>query len=166
MFKMNPVYAIASWVIMAVMYYYISKYSKDKKGLAKLFKGVVFQLSRQLQIFAQRADKEDRDVSWRPFAICISEDTFKRRSAFDILRWISYKYGFGTYIHYIKGFLTEDTNKESREVLGRLINLAKGSKNRVYLDTIISPSVITSYSIHYTKLYDFGDDGYIEFSIG
>lgn len=140
MFKMNGTYAIASLIIMSALYLYISRLNKDKKGLAKLFKGVVFQLSRQLQIFAQRADKEDREISWRPFAICISSDTFKRRSAFDILRWISYKYGFGTYIHFIKGFLNEDTNKESKEVLDRLLNLAAGSKNRVYLDTIISPS--------------------------
>lgn len=140
MFKMNTVYAFVSVLIMGLLYFLISNSSKDKKGLAKLFKGVVFQLSRQLQIFAQRADKEDREVSWRPFTICISSDTFKRRSAFDILRWISYKYGFGTYIHFIKGFLNEDTNNESKEVLGRLINLASGSKNRVYLDTIISPS--------------------------
>jgi hypothetical protein len=63
-----------------------------------------------------------------------------RRSAFDMLRWISLKYGFGTYIHYIKGFLTEETNNESREILNKLIHLAAGSKNRVYLDTIISPS--------------------------
>ena len=57
-----------------------------------------------------------------------------------MLRWISLKYGFGTYIHYIKGFLTEKTNKESRAILSKLIHLAADSKNRVYLDTIISPS--------------------------
>jgi len=140
MFKMNAPYAIVSLIIMSLLYLFITKSNKDKRGLAKLFKGVVFQLGRQLQIFAQRADKEDREVSWRPFAICISADTFKRRSAFDILRWISYKYGFGTYIHFIKGFLNEDTNLESKQVLSRLINLAAGSKNKVYLDTIISPS--------------------------
>jgi amino acid transporter len=140
MFKMNATYALISLLAMAGVYLLISKTNQDKKGLAKLFKGVVFQLSRQLQIFAQRADKEDREVSWRPFAICISSDTFKRRSAFDILRWISYKYGFGTYIHFIKGFLNEKTNTESKQVLNRLINLAAGSKNKVYLDTIISPS--------------------------
>ncbi|MCL3781710.1 amino acid permease [Prolixibacteraceae bacterium JC049] len=140
MFKMNAPYAAASLFLMGVFYYFITKYSQDKRGLNKLFKGVVFQLSRQLQIFAQRADKEDREVSWRPFAICISHDTFKRRSAFDVLRWISYKYGFGTYIHFIKGLLNEETNQESKDTLKRLINLASGSKNRVYLDTIISPS--------------------------
>ena len=140
MFKMNTPYAFFSLIVMVILYMGITYSKKDKKGLAKLFKGVVFQMSRQLQIFAQRADKEDREVSWRPFAICISADSFKRRAAFDILRWISYKYGFGTYIHFIKGFLNKDTAKESKQVLNRLINMAAGSKNRVYLDTIISPS--------------------------
>ncbi len=140
MFKMNTPYAIAALLIMAVLYSVISNSNKDKKGLVKLFRGVVFQLSRQLQVFAQRANKADREMSWRPFAVCISADTFKRQSAFDILRWISYKYGFGTYIHFIKGFLNETTNRESKQILEKLLNLAEGSKNRVYLDTIISPS--------------------------
>ena len=140
MFKMNMPYAVLSVVIMGLIYYGISIKQKDSHGIEKLFKGVIFQLSRQLQIFAQRANKEERDVSWRPFVVCVSQDTFKRRSAFDLLRWISYKYGFGTYIHYINGFLNKDTNKESKDVVSRLLNLAEGSKNKVYLDTIISPS--------------------------
>ncbi len=140
MFKMNAPYAMVSLLIMGMIYYTISVSKKETKGFGKLFRGVIFQLSRQLQIIAQRADKEDIDVHWRPFAICISQDTFIRRSAFDLLRWISYKYGFGTYIHYIEGYLSKQTSRESKEVLDRLINLASVTKNRVYLDTIISPS--------------------------
>ncbi len=140
MYKMNAPYAGLSVVIMSMIYWIITHYRNEKRGLNKLFRGVVFQMSRQLQIFAQRADREDREVSWRPFGVCISHDTFKRRSAFDVMRWISFKYGFGTYIHFIKGYLNEDTNKESKEALRRLIQLSHGSKNRVYLDTIISPS--------------------------
>jgi solute carrier family 12 sodium/potassium/chloride transporter 2 len=140
MFKMNAPYALLSLIIMGGIYMMVSGYNRKENGLVNLFRGVVFQLSRQLQILAQRADKEDLDEHWRPFTICVSKDTFMRRSAFDLLRWISLKYGFGTYIHYIKGFLTEKTNLESREVLNKLIHLAAGSKNRVYLDTIISPS--------------------------
>lgn len=140
MFKMNAPYALLSLIIMAGIYMTVSGYNRKEKGLVNLFRGVVFQLSRQLQILAQRADREDLNEHWRPFTICISQDTFMRRSAFDMLRWISLKYGFGTYIHYIKGFLTEKTNLESRAILNKLILLAAGSKNRVYLDTIISPS--------------------------
>lgn len=140
MFKMNTTYALLSLIVIGGIYYLITLSQKDKKGIEKLFRGVVFQLSRALQIFAQRADKEDRNSSWRPFTVCISQDTFKRRSAFDFMRWLSYKYGFGTYIHFIPGFLNTETNLESKKVLEKLIILAHGSKNRVYLDTIISPS--------------------------
>ncbi len=140
MFKMNGTYAAVSLVIMAMIYYVVMKNNDENQGLNKLFKGVIFQLSRQLQIFLQRADSDKNEYSWRPFGVCISHDTFKRRSAFDIMRWISYKYGFGTYIHFIKGYLNETTTEESKKVLDRLIQLSTGSKNRVYLDTIISPS--------------------------
>lgn len=140
MFKMNMPYAILSLVIMTGIYFMVTSYRREKKGLEKLFRGVIFQLSRQLQVFAQQADKEDLDKYWRPFAICVTQDTFVRRSAFDLLRWISYKYGFGTYIHFIKGVLSDKTNRKSKEVLNRLINLSSSSKSRLYLDTIISPS--------------------------
>ncbi len=139
MFKMNAPYAAVSLVIMSIIYYVIMRNNEENQGLNKLFRGVIFQLSRQMQIMLQRADNE-KDKSWRPFGVCISHDTFKRQSAFDIMRWISYKYGFGTYIHFIKGYLNEETTKESKEILDRLIQLSSGSKNRVYLDTIISPS--------------------------
>ena len=140
MFKMNATYAAVSLIIMAMIYYVIMKNNDENQGLNKLFKGLIFQLSRQLQIILQRADSEKTETSWRPFGVCISHDTFKRRSAFDIMRWISYKYGFGTYIHFIKGYLNEKTTDESKKVLDRLIQLSAGSRNRVYLDTIISPS--------------------------
>jgi len=140
MFKMNTPYATVSLIIMGMIYYIIMQNNKENQGLNKLFRGVIFQLSRQLQIFLQRAESTEKKSSWRPFGVCISHDTFNRRSAFDIMRWISHKYGFGTYIHFIKGYLNAETTKESRHALGRLIQLSHGSKNRVYLDTIISPS--------------------------
>ncbi|NOY96132.1 MAG: amino acid permease [Chlorobi bacterium] len=140
MFKMNAPYAAFSLLIMAMIYYTINNTQKEKQGVNKLLRGVIFQLNRQLQIILQRADQNEKDVSWRPFGVCISYDTFKRRSAFDIMRWLSYKYGFGTYIHFIKGYLNQETTAQSKEVLERLIHLAHGSKNKVYLDTIISPS--------------------------
>ncbi len=83
-------------IIMGGIYMMVSGDKRKEKGLVNLFRGVVFQLSRQLQILAQRADREDLNEHWRPFTICVSQDTFMRRSAFDMLRWISLKYGFGT----------------------------------------------------------------------
>ncbi|HBH47775.1 MAG TPA: amino acid permease [Bacteroidales bacterium] len=140
MFRMSSYYALAALIIMGVIYWMITVQSEERRGFAKLFRGVIFQLSRQLQVLAQRANKEDVEANWRPFVICISKDSFVRQSAFDMLRWLSYKYGFGTYIHYIEGYLSKQTTRESKEVLQRLIGLASGNKNRVYLDTMISPS--------------------------
>lgn len=140
MFQMNLTYALLSLSIMGIIYLIISKYRPERRGLEKLFKGVAFQLSRQIQIFVQRANKEEQQYNWRPFAVCVSADTFERQSAFDLLGWISHKYGFGTYIHYIQGLLNYQTNLESKKTLERLISRAKGRKTRVYIDTIISPS--------------------------
>lgn len=140
MFKMSSYYAVAALIIMGIIYYVITVNSKENRGFAKLFRGVIFQMSRQLQVLAQRANKEEVEANWRPFVICISKDSFVRQSAFDMLRWLSYKYGFGTYIHYIEGYLSKQTTLESKDALKRLINLASGNRNKVYLDTMISPS--------------------------
>jgi amino acid transporter len=113
MFQMNLPYAIMSIALMFVTYFWITNINKDKKGLANLFKGVIFQISRQLQLFLQKRDPDTVDDNWRPFIICISEDSLKRRSGFDMVRWIAHKYGFGTYMHYVHGFLSEETREKA-----------------------------------------------------
>lgn len=140
MFKMNFNYALLSLVIMGAIYWWVSSAAKTTKGVANLFRGVIFQMSRELQVFLQKRDSKAGEEKWRPFIICMSQDSFKRRSAFDMIRWLSFKYGFGTYIHFIEGFLNQETYQEASDVKTRLLKLAKGVKSRVYLDTIISPS--------------------------
>ncbi len=139
MFQMNSLYAVYAVLTMTIIYYIIS-YGNKEAGFAKLFRGVIFQLSRTLQVLAQRTNKEDKNDEWRPFGICISENTFGAHSGYTLLSWISHRYGFGTYIHYIKGFLNKETTKESQVVLKNLIKMAEDEKNKMYLDTIISPS--------------------------
>lgn len=140
MFKMDFTYAIASTIIMVLIYIWVNNINKDKKGLQKLFKGVLFQLSRQFQIFLQKRDTDAIEEEWRPFIISVSKDSFKRQSAFNLLRWLSHKYGFGTYIHFIDGFLSKETYEESQKVMDRLLRQNEGLKSKVYMDTIISPS--------------------------
>ena len=90
-------------------------------------------------MFLQKSGSEEEE-HWRPAIVCISSDSFDRFSAFDLLRWISFKYGFGTYIHLISGYLSKDTNLAAKEAVQRLIKMAESSKSNVYLDTLISPS--------------------------
>ncbi|NRB47902.1 MAG: amino acid permease [Saprospiraceae bacterium] len=138
-FVMNPGYAVLALLLMTGIYAMVSYYNPDKKNMAVIFQGVIFQFSRQLQVFLQKAEKE-QIASWRPSAICISESSFDRLAAFDILRWISQKYGFGTYIHKITGYLSKSTDQEARAAKERLIRMAETSKSNIYIDTLISPS--------------------------
>ena len=114
MFFMNPGYALLSIFLMVVLYFLIAYFNQDKQSLAVIFQGVIFQFSRRLQVFLQKVDKEQTE-SWRPSAIAFSSDTFERLGAFDVLRWISQKYGFGTYIHLIEGYLSRETHLAARE---------------------------------------------------
>ena len=100
---MDTLFAFLSIIIMVIFYYFISKKSNDKREFVNLFKDVLEQFARQLQIFLQRKNdsNSDKNVHWRPFVVSISDASLKRNNAFDITKWIAYKYGFGTYIHYI-----------------------------------------------------------------
>lgn len=139
MFFMNPGYAVLALVLMMLIYLLVSYYNPDKKNLAVIFQGVIFQFSRQLQVFLQKTEKE-QTASWRPSAVCISESSFDRLAAFDLLRWLSQKYGFGTYIHKINGYLSKSTHQEAKVSKDRLIKMAETSRSNVYIDTLISPS--------------------------
>ena len=140
MFKINTWYAIAAIAIMLTIYFSVTFLSPQKTQMAKVFQGVIFQVSRRLQIFLQKADTGDEDDHWRPSVVCVTSHSFERSAAFDILRWISHKYGFGTFIHLIDGYLSRKTNQEAKQALNRLIKMAENSKSNVYLDTLISPS--------------------------
>ncbi|MCB0560896.1 MAG: amino acid permease [Lewinellaceae bacterium] len=139
MFFMNPGYAFFSLAVMVVFYLLVSRYNPEKKNLAVIFQGVIFQVSRQLQVFLQKTEKE-QTASWRPSAVCISEQSFERLAAMDMLRWISQRYGFGTYIHKISGYLSKATHQEAKKAKERLIKMAEASDSNIYIDTLISPS--------------------------
>jgi amino acid transporter len=139
MFLMNPLYAVLALLFMTVIYFMMVKYNPDKKNLAVIFQGVIFQISRQLKVFLQKAEKE-QTTAWRPSAICISDDSFERLDAFKLLKWISHRFGFGTYMHMINGYLSRSAHIEAEESKSRLIKMAEASKSNVYIDTLVSPS--------------------------
>ncbi|MCB1053427.1 MAG: amino acid permease, partial [Acidobacteria bacterium] len=146
MFKMNGLYAFFSLVIMVGIYLLISFTNPEKAGMAAIFQGVIFQLSRKLQIFLQNAQHGPGELNWRPSVVCISENTFKRTSAMEILRWMSHHYGFGTYIHFHRGYLSKATKAEADALMERLIRLARAGHSRVFVDTMVSPSETSAIS--------------------
>ncbi len=140
MFKINTIYALAAILLMAILYIYLNSYHKERKGLADIFTNALYQLNRNLQVFLQKKHLQQQGNEWRPSAICISGDSFKRNTAFMMLNWISYKYGFGTYLHRIEGYYSKSSSQKAHEELKRLINVTSQMENHVYIDTIVSPS--------------------------
>ncbi len=145
MFKINSFYAIVSIVIMTLIYFTLSRYQK-KGDMASMFRGVIFQVSRNLQVFLQKRKSLTNDDAWRPSVISISRDSFERFASFDLVRWISHKIGFGMYIHHIDGYLSSETSELAAESHQRLIKLQQISKSSVFVDTIINPDYSNSIS--------------------
>ena len=143
MFRMSPGYAVIAILAMIALYFVISSYNPQRRNIASMFQGVIFQISRQLHVFLQ-GHQDDREDVWHPSVVCISDVTFDRLAAFDLLRWISHKYGFGTYIHYIPGHLSRAGVLESRSVLKRLLHMTEIAHGNVFVDTLVSPSYRTA----------------------
>ena len=144
--KIYSSYAILPFVVIFLIYYAIDRFSKEDQGLSAIFQGVIFQLNRQLHVFLQKSKKAPESDHWRPSVVCVSTRTFENFSAFELLRWISYRYGFGTYIHRIEGYLSHETHQASLECLERMITMADSTDSNVYLDTFISPSTTAAIS--------------------
>ena len=138
MFLMNPLYAFISVVTIFLLYFWMKHVHQDRRGIENIFHGVMFQISRKLTTYLQTGTIKER--TWRPSAICISADTFKRDKIFDLLNWISYSHGFGTYMHFIQGYYSRETHLESKKVMERLIHKANRTEGSMIVSTIISPS--------------------------
>ena len=140
MFKLNALYTVMAYVVIILIYLFLEHSNKDKKGLVNIFKGSLFQLNRQLQVFMQRKQSSIDTDEWRPAAICLSNHSLDREKVFDLMRWISYQHGFGACFHFIEGYYNHETHKYSQEVLNKLVLNNKMRKSALYVDTIISPS--------------------------
>ena len=140
MFKINTPYAFAAVALMILIYIFINYYHRDRQGLESIFANAIFQLNRNLQVYLQRSKGKKKQREWRPSAICISKNSLERNTAFNLLNWISYKYGFGTYLHRIEGYYSRSTHQQAQEELQKLISTYEETENHVYVDTIISPS--------------------------
>lgn len=144
MFQMAPLYAFMSLMAIAVIYLSLRRGSEQVDDLSAMVKGVLFQLTRKLQVLIQKKQAETVRTGWRPSFIAISSVSMVRLAPFDLLRWISHYYGFGTFIHFVKGPLNDAHQEEARLKLEQLIQQVTASRAGIYVDTIISPSFKTA----------------------
>lgn len=140
MFKIDTKFAFVAVIVMIGLYLFINIIHKDRLGLESLFANALFQINRNIQVYLQRSGSKVKQKEWRPSAICISKDSFVRSKAFQLLNWVSYKYGFGTYLHRIDGYYSKATHQQAEEELAKLIDMYDTTQNHLFVDTIISPS--------------------------
>ena len=145
MFKINAFYSVLACVIITLTYWYISSVHKERGGLQKIFVGALHQLSRRIQLYLQknRIHHPD-DEEWRPSAICISSNSFKHEKIFSLMKWISYKHGFGTYFHFIKGYYSRANRLEAEKIVNAMIDEHHDQESSLYVDCMISPSYTTA----------------------
>ncbi len=139
MLMINITAAIVAFIVISLLYVNISNHHKERKGLEVIFQGAFFQLARKIQVYLQKSEKK-QGASWRPSVVCVSKNTFKRTKPFELITWISHRYGFATYIHLIEGYFSKSSSEQSAEELKKLIQLSAIEESNVYVDTLISPS--------------------------
>ncbi|NDV60729.1 amino acid permease [Bacteroides sp. 519] len=140
MFMINALYTLVAYVVIALLYILIEHYNKTEKGLADILEGALFQLNRRIRVFMQKQQSNNEIREWRPSAVCISPNSFERRKVLELMKWISHQHGFGTYFHFVRGYFSQETVSECRDVLQQLIELQRGKDSGLYIDTMISPS--------------------------
>lgn len=139
MFKIDMAYSFVAITLMILVYVYIDNFHRHRKGISSIFANTIFQVNRNLQLFLQKSKLVKSSGDWRPSVICISKNSFIRDNAFRLTNWISYKYGFGTYLHRIDDYYSKSTYEQAQVELSKLIH-NYGASSHVYIDTLVSPS--------------------------
>ncbi|MDE2957245.1 MAG: amino acid permease [Bacteroidota bacterium] len=142
MFQMDPVFAMLAIVVLGGLYQALKRGGEG--DLADMFQGVMNQATRYMSVRLQRRREETDYREWRPSIIMVNDRTFDRRSPLTMLRWLCHRFGFGTYLHFIQGRLDQEHYAESQEMKSRLLELAKSQKSTIYMDTVVSPSMISA----------------------
>jgi hypothetical protein len=140
MFKINAGYTLVSYIFIVLIYLFLEYRTKDRKGIVSIFKGALFQLNRRIQVYMQKHQSGMDTEEWRPAAVCVSSHSCERDKVLDLMKWISYRHGFGTYFHFIDGYYSRQTHLKAKEIVNRLIETQKNTGGTLYIDTMISPS--------------------------
>ncbi|MBT3218122.1 MAG: amino acid permease [Proteobacteria bacterium] len=146
MFQMDPLFALLA-IVMMVILYQVMVWSKGQEAhdLADMFQGVMTQTTRYMQIQLQRRRQQTpSDDEWRPSVLMVNGRTFERHAPLRFLRWLCHRYGFGTYLHFIKGALDSESFSTSQRIKEKLLQMAEVQHSTVYMDTIVSPSMISA----------------------
>ena len=139
MFQMSPFYAATSLVIMVLIYIGLNYAHRGERGFSAILQGVMFQLTRRLQIALQQSRAGTRIQDWRPSVLAVTRHSLDRLAHFDLVRWICHRHGFGQFVQYIEGKLSVDSEVYSRMVEEKMIRRTEASQAGVFVETIVAP---------------------------
>ena len=140
MIQMSALYAFLSMALMGVIYAGLRNTRTGERGLAAIFLGTMFQLTRRLQISLQKSRTTSDASDWRPSVVAITRHGESRLGHFDLMRWICQRHGFGHFIQYIQGDYSFDAEIQARVVADGLVRRTQISRAGIFVDTLISPS--------------------------
>jgi amino acid transporter len=140
MMQMQPFYAVLALLLMVGIYKGLRYTRRGERDLAAIFEGVMFQLTRRMQIALQRSSVAARIRDWRPSIVAVTRHSLDRLSHFDLLRWLCQRHGFGQMIQYVEGKLSPSSREFALEVEKKLIEQTEESRAGIFIETIISPS--------------------------
>ncbi len=142
MFQMDPVYALLALVMMTIIYHGIRSGRKEHDdGLGTIFRGVMIQATRHMQVRLQSSPPARSGDQWRPAIIMVNSRTFDRAAPAQLLSWLCHRHAVGTYLHLIQGPLDKGHYQKSRQVLEDIFQHAQRRWSNLYMDTIVSPSM-------------------------
>lgn len=139
MFQMQPFYAVLALLIMIAIYRGLRYTRQGERDLSAIIEGVMFQLTRRLQIYLQRSTVGvTRD--WRPSMVSITRHSLDRLELFDLMRWICQRHGFGQLIQYVEGKLSADSQRYADKMKEKLITQTEIAQAGIFVEAITAPS--------------------------
>ncbi len=139
MFQIQPIYALAAVGLMLVIYYSLVLTRKGERDVAEIIRGVMFQLTRRLHISIQKSRGGAHLGDARPSFVAVACESSEGIAAFDLLRWICHRQGFGQYMTYLKGDFSPPSAEAARQCTDRMIRQTEDSRAEVFVDTIVAP---------------------------
>lgn len=143
MFQMDPLFALLSLGALGLIYAItrFSRVGKQGDGLAVMLRAVMTQLTRILQVRIQQGSAKQKGQDWRPSIIAVEGETPGEESAtLRFLSWVCAKYGFGTYLQHVPGYLDGASWEAAHTHRANLVSLVRRKFPGVYAEVVVSPS--------------------------
>jgi amino acid transporter len=140
MFVLSVMYATIAIIIMVALYLQLGRSHGDSQSMAVIFQGVMFQVSRRIKLKLQETHSRLDKYNWRPSVLALSLGDHDRMQQKQLLKWLSHHYGFGTYVHHIKGNLDDGLVQSAKEVQEELVDEAVQMGASYSVQTLIAPT--------------------------